>query len=58
VAEAGKLQGWPTALLKDLQNNFSDSELGAALGDAMPVNVLGKVLIQCLVSIGAVPRGC
>ena len=54
VAEAGKLQGWPTALLKDLQNNFSDSELGAALGDAMSVNVLGKVLIQCLVSIGAV----
>ena len=56
VREAGRLQGWPEQMLNSLLKSFDESTVGASLGDAMSINVLGKILLECMVSLGHVSR--
>ena len=56
VREAGRLQGWPEQMLNSLLKSFDESTVGASLRDAMSINVLGKNLLECMVSLGHVSR--
>ena len=54
--EAGRLQGLPDNLLRKLIDRHEASNLGSALGDGMSINVLSKVILAALISIGFVPQ--
>ena len=54
VVEAGRLQGVPKKITKILVAATSDQQVRKALGDGMSINVLGKVILACLESIGAI----
>ena len=44
IYELGKFQGWPQSWIDDLLEQVSKPKVGGALGDAMSINVLMRVL--------------